>query len=306
MTDYDKASRMASQEDPVALTEIISRLAQQKFEFDQWRDTRTTPMLEERDQTADRVAVVFDVEHPQQPWLVPMEFQYAPNFEKLISLIAESGGFLRDVRHGENRDKLFKVLPVMVNLTGTLAEEEIDHRVKSGKGLHQAPLCWNLCEEDANEALDRLESAQTTWGILFWIPLMKNADKPELLARWQQLLLLAPEPKRLTVISIAFTFAGLAKRGQLWNRVLQEDRVMGESEFLSGWTAKAREQSALSTAKNMLKTLLRDRFANQEMQDILQCIDQQPSVELLTAWLLQAARVGSIAEFRTFLRQRPK
>jgi hypothetical protein len=98
----------------------------------------------------------------------------------------------------------------------------------------------------------------------------------------------------------------LAKRGQLWNRVLQEDRVMGESEFLSGWTAKAREQSALSTLKTTAKRLLKRKFPSEAAEDILQCIDEQPSIELLAAWVDELGVASSITEFRAFLRQRPK
>jgi hypothetical protein len=299
MGAYDKASRRATQEEPLAVCARLGELAKLRWRFADWTQTQTAPKVEGRDQTADRLAILEDLDAPGRLWLGVMEFQSQHEADKLDDLFAESAQFRRTLRHGEQRDRKYAVMPVLVYLVGKCPKEgaALDMRSPGGHGLLHAPVVWEVGEDSAVEALDAYEQGKTTWGILFWVPLMRGADDATLAERWRDLVLKLPAANQAMLPPIAFVFAGLAGRGQVWRRVLEEWN-MTESPIVNEWM----EQSRLLEAREMLLLFLRSRFPNAVPEDVIELIKSQPSHAILRDWGKQAGTL-SIDQFRDYVRR---
>ena len=299
MGAYDQASRRATQEEPLAVCARLGELAKMRWRFVSWAETQTAPAPEGRDQTADRLAMLEDLGVPGRLWLGVMEFQSRHEPDKLDDLFAEAAQFRRTLRHGGERDQKYWVLPILVYLVGKCPKEEatLDMRSPGGHGMLHAPVIWEVGEDSASDALDAYEQGRTTWGILFWVALMKGADDVATATRWRDLVLKLPPANQSVLPSIAFVFAGPAGRGQTWGRIL-EGWKMTESPIVNEWM----EQSRLLEAREMLLLVLQSRFPNAVPEDVIELIKTQPSHAMLRDWGKQVGTL-SLADFRAYVRR---
>jgi len=60
--------------------------------------------------------------------------------------------------------------------------------LRNGKGTRHDALEWNLRDDDANAALDGVSGGTLSWGLLFWVPLMANAEQDSVIRRWKTLV----------------------------------------------------------------------------------------------------------------------
>src|SRR4051794_16262320 len=97
---YDRAARRATKAEPLAVMRRLGELAGLEWRYRDWAPTQTTPQVEERDQIADRAAILDDLRQPARVWLAVLEFQARHDEDKLDDLLAEAGQFRRDARHG--------------------------------------------------------------------------------------------------------------------------------------------------------------------------------------------------------------
>jgi hypothetical protein len=297
---YDQASRRATQAEPLAVVARLGELARLHWRFQDWTQTQTTPRVEGRDQTADRVAVLEDLDVPGRLWLALLEFQSRHEPDKLDDLFAEAAQFRRTLRHGQERTGKFAVMPILVYLSGECPKEEsvLDLRSPSGHGLLHAPLIWEIGNDSASDALNAYEQGKTTWGILFWVSLMKEADEPALVGRWRTLVEKLPDEKsRAELKGVAFIFAGLVGRGQTWIQIL-EGWTMTESAIVNEWM----EATRVETTREALLRVARNRFPGAVSPETVTLINSQPSLAMLNDWLDQAP-VLTVEEFDAYLRR---
>lgn len=180
---FDQASRYAAHADPEVVVSRVLRDVLTSLRFRVWADTRTTPRPGQRDRTADRVAELVAPDAPEHPWLLVFEFQAQHDPDKLDVTLAEAGQLRLEARHGEERRGKYNILVALVYLQGASPEPELDMTLPGGWGTMHKPRHWNVADDSAADALAALAAGTVTWGILFWIPLMKGGDDPEVLAR---------------------------------------------------------------------------------------------------------------------------
>jgi hypothetical protein len=277
-------------------------LAGLAFRFRDYAETRTVPRTSERDQTADRVVVLEEVDRPGRLWLGLMEFQSEHDPGKLDDLFVEAGQFRRNLRHGADRAGKYDVLPILVYLRGTCPEAEavLDMTVPAKLGIRHAPAIWEVGKDKADEALEAFEQGKTTWGILFWIVLMKGAEDPPLVARWLALVEKVPVAGhiRADMKGIALVFAGPAGRGQVWRRIL-EGWTMTESPIVNEWM----EATKMETLREALIRVVQRRFPGAVSPETVALIRSQPSLAMLNDWIDQAAVARTVEEFDAYLRR---
>ena len=150
MNVYDKASRRATHEEPLAVAARLGEIAKLRWRFADWTQTQNTPKKDERDQIADLVAVMADLDVPGRLWLALMEFQSQHKTDKLDDLFAEAAQFRRNLRHGPERTGKYAVMPILVYLSGECPEKEakLDMRSPSGNGMLHQPTIWELCKSE--------------------------------------------------------------------------------------------------------------------------------------------------------------
>jgi hypothetical protein len=299
----DQAARYATHADPECVIARVMRSTGLELRFRRWVDTRLTPKPGQRDRTADRVAELVEAGNPEQPWLLVFEFQAQHDPDKLDITLVEAGQLRVEQRHGENRRGKYNVLVALVYLRGECPESVVNMTLPDGHGTRHAPVVWNLGTDSATDALDTLAAGATTWGILFWIPLMTGADDPSVLTRWQgQVERVENVRVRGDLVRIALVFAELAGRLIVWSDAIKEWNMI-ESQLVWEWTADARRESELATRREDLLLTLRARFRDPLPEEVVVLINRQDSHELLRDWFSAALRTSTLEEFITVLKR---
>jgi hypothetical protein len=206
--------------------------------------------------------------------------------------------------HGPERKGKYQVFPVLIYLKDECPKDEavLDMTVPSGYGIRHAPLLWEIGKDVAADALAAFAENKATWGILFWIPLMAGAENPLLVQQWQTLVADLPAPDQANLLGIALVFAELVGRGQVWRPILERWN-MTESPIVNEWIAEAANLRELDTWREAVLDVLKRRFPNQVPPELAETINGQPGLDLLKDWHGQAAVVGTIEDFRAYLRR---
>jgi hypothetical protein len=75
-----------------------------------------------------------------------------------------------------------------------------------------------------------------------------------------------------------------------------------ESPILNEWIEQASAERELRTLRKAVVDVLNRRFPGQVPADLVDTIKSQPSSDLLSEWLIEAAAL-SLDEFRAYLRR---
>jgi hypothetical protein len=271
--------------------------------FREWIDTRLTPRPGGQDRTADRVAVLDEGPAPDRPCLLVVEFQSQHDPDKLDVTLHEAASLRLEVRHGPERRDKYDVFVGLIYLRGRCPEPSLQMTLPSGAGTRHVPLLWEVEGDAARDALDAVAAGAATWGMLFWVPLMRGGGDADVIARWRELVEALPDERRRSGLGqIALVFAELAGRYLAWEKGL-EDFKMTESHVVNRWIERAQLETTLANFRTLLIRLLEGRFPGQTSQELIQTINEQPSVELLQEWFDQAASVTTMAEFLAVVRR---
>ncbi len=299
---YDQAARWAANTDARVVTARLQREQKPPLRFVELGESRTTPRPGGLDRTADRVFVLAGEDTPARPWLLVAEFQAQHDEDKLDDTLVEVAQLRARARHGADGKGKYRVLAGLVYLVGECLHSVLDMTLTSGAGTRHAALVWNIANDNASAALDELEAGTTSWGILFWVPLMAGAGDRELVRRWLGLVRLAPANEQGGLRTVALFFAELAGRRREWQEEL-EDWDVTESPLLNSWIQQAADRTRLEQGREWLLDCLRERFSAELTNDVIEAINQQPSAALLRSWHKSAVAARSYADFLAVLRQ---
>jgi hypothetical protein len=306
---FDQAARYACRTAPEVVARRLLRKVRERLELDQFHDTRTAPLPGQRDRTVDSVLSLRNLDKPNSPGLVILEFQTRHDKDKLHTTLVSVAHMRADVRHGAERKGLYEVFAGLVYLRGRASDVTLDMALtdESGQrlaGTWHTVLFWNVEEDEASQALaEAAADFERCWGLLFWVPLMRNAATPENIASWLALLLRLPG-KRLQgdLARIAITFAELAGTLPQWQEALKEVD-MEESQVILEWTADARRQGQVEALRATLLRLAQIRFKAELTDEDRQMISTQGSVGVLDEWLNAVVKADDYAGFRAVLRR---
>jgi len=300
---FDQAARFAAQSEPFAVVNRLVRDLGNSFTFTGWVEPRSSSLPGEDERVADLIAVLAEATEPPLTWFLIVEFQAQTDEKKLRVLLEES-----DNLHTRGRPKEYPpglpVLASLVYLVGRCPCAIIRMMTQNGKGLLFEAIEWNLCDDDANFALDGVASGLLTWGTLFWVPLMANASEEPVIRRWKDLVDTLPSLEtRESLIGIAMVFSELAKCYLEWERVLKGWETMTESKVVNTWIERTEERTQLRERREFLVRLLESRFPNAVAADVLSAIRDNNSAQILADWLNEAFVAPSIDDFVRFLRK---
>jgi hypothetical protein len=299
---YDQAARWAANTDPGPVVARLQRQQGTRLRFVELADSRTTARPGGLDRTADRVFVLADEDAPSNPWLLVLEFQAQHDEDKLDTTLVEVAQFRARARHGPNRKGKYKVLAGLVYLVGECPQSVLDMTLTSGAGTRHAALVWNVGNDSASAALDEVEAAQSTWGILFWVALMKGAGDLELVRRWLRLARLVPASEQGDLRTVALHFAALAGCRAVWDDEL-EGWTVTESRLLKREIERGIEGGLLQQGREWLIDCLQGRFPAEVTPDVIEAINQQPSLSILRSWNSAAVVAQSYDDFLKVLRK---
>ncbi len=295
---YDQAARWAANTDAQPVVSRLLRDQGTRLRFAELGESRTTPRPGGLDRTADRVFRLSDEGAPAQPWLLVAELQAQHDEGKLDDTLVEVAQLRARARHGEDGKGKYKVLAGLVYLVGECPQGLLDMTLTAGAGTRHAALVWNVASDSASAALDELEAGTVTLGILFWVPLMKGAGERDLVRRWLGLVRLVPASEQAGLRTAALCFTELAGCRPVWQEEL-EGWTVTESPLVNSWI----EGGQLRQGREWLLDCLRERFPAELTAEVVDTINQQPSVSLLRSWHRSAVTARSYAEFLEVLRQ---
>ncbi len=295
---FDQAARYAARNVPLAVIPRLLLPVGGLLRFREWLDTRSLPLPGGPDRTADLIAALDDPAHPEQPWLLVLEFQAQHDPDKLDVTLEEAGILRGHARHGDDRRGKFKVLTALVYLLGRCPETVLDLTLSGGFGTRHAPLVWNVAEDDAAAVLDSVASGAASWGLLFWVPLMIGGSEEGVIRRWREVVAACVSNRRDrgNLAGIAMVFAELAGRVPVWRHGL-EGFEMTESQVVNEWILQGEVRGTLARQRQNLLETLEVRFPGEVSVEIVQLINQQESLPLLSDWFRAALRASTFAQF---------
>ena len=300
---YDQCARYAARSDPEAVVQRLLRSTMSNLVFVDWFDTRSLPKPDSPERIADLIAILDNSQRPNARWLIVFEFQSKPNRDKIYVLAEQSGMLLGRARYGENKNIPWNVSGAYVHLTGRPEVARIDSTLPDGSGNRYVPLVWNLEDDDAVETLERVADGRMSWGMLFWIPLMRRGSDLNVIGHWKDLVAGLPAKRiRGDLNTVVTFFAELAGNALVWKKQLKGE-TMTESPILNELIRESNAETELRTVRAVLLDLLKVRFEIAIPEDVVSAIESQPSLAMLRSWIRKAGTLPSMEAFIQVLRQ---
>ncbi len=260
-TVFDQSSRRAARLDPPGFFAWLLTNFVLVLRFVRWLDTRSTPQPGQREQTADTVAELQELQRPAPPFLFPVEFQTTPDpmmFGRLLIQLGESWQHLRPDPEPGSR---YQLGAAVVNLTGTSESVPASHLYHLPGGDYL--LCGGhfreryVAEESAEQTLTRIESKQVSRALLVFVPLMQGGGDPGIISRWLAEASRETDARlRSEYASLALVLAELKDWFGAWEHALKEWNVR-ESKVVKEW----KQEAAVEALQQTLRDLLQDLFA---------------------------------------------
>ena len=195
-------------------------------------------------------------------------------------------------------------MSALIYLCDRCLEEVIDMRLPGDKGSFHAPLIWNVADDDAISTLESVADGRVSWGMLFWLPLMRGADDDNFVRRWREVVVAKIESRirRTELAIIAIVFAELANRRPIWERGLEGFEQM-ESQVVNDWLRKGGKFGRIEEAREALLDGLEVKFSGVAPPDIITLINTQESLPVLRDWRRELFRVTTYDEFLAVLKR---
>jgi len=302
MNVFDQSARYAAQADPVVVPHRLTHNTGVSVTWLEWLDTRTVALPGGAERIADLVALLSD--QSKRLWLQVLEFQAQVDLDKLDVTFEEVALLRARARHGPERKDKYCVMAGLVYLVETCPEEVLDMTLPNGQGTRHAPLVWNIGQDDAAATLEAVAEGRWSWGMLFWVPLMRGGNTDAVITRWKEVVTQQVEDKRRRgdLADIALVFAELTRCVPAWRRGL-EGFEMTESQVVNEWVNRGETKGNLQTKRRDVVRLVGLRFPGQSMPEVIQLINQQESMPILEDWFDSAATVLTFEEFVRVLKQ---
>ena len=323
MNDFDQAARYLAKRRPEGFFAWTLPGSAGRYRFAGWIDTNLPSFPGEPDRIPDTVGEFAPAGEGRDRWLVGVEFQSEPHSDMLERMGEYLYRLRREVRSGRGRSGKYAVLGVVINLTGAPQPAELDMTDPGlgGAGARLRLVVRTLREEEAGATLGEIAAGRADRCVLPWVPLLKGAEKAEIITEWRRLAEDDPDPHlRADYGAIALTFADLADRRPAWVTGLEgfnvkESQVLRQlmREVLEDATKESRQEGIregrqeglqmgeLSRLREDVRLILSVRLPAPTPEDVERAIASAADVSVLTRWLQAAAMATSWEDFRSQL-----
>lgn len=213
---YDQAARFAIKSlDPVGFLKWIVPGVLSSWRWIGWLDARRIAFPGEADRYSDTVAIFEHSQGIAAPVAAAVEIQLRPEGDMSARMAEYCLDIRRELPLQNDPTVPFNAVGIVLNLTGPQQSETWEMKPPSfdNVGLQIRVKQVSLREENAIATLQRIDGESLSQCVLPWVPLMKQADQPNVIEEWKRLALLeANERKRAEYGALALTFAEAADR----------------------------------------------------------------------------------------------
>ena len=145
----------------------------------------------------------------------------------------------------------------------------------------------NLAEVDVGEVVAGIAAGRIARCVLPWVPLMKKAEEPGIIALWLELARQEPDPRRRGDYGgLALVFAELADHHAIWKQALEGWNVT-ESKQVLEWIGEGEGKGVvkgrIQGAADTLIGLLEERFPPSLPPELITAIRASTNVTELQA-----------------------
>jgi hypothetical protein len=328
MAQYDQAARYLIRQAPLAFFRwMIPRFLEGR-EYQRFVDASPVAFPGEPDRVCDTVAEFLPMDSIGPRWLVDTEVQAEPHSDMLERLGEYAYRLRRDLRYGKGKKGKYKVLSVLLNLTGAAQRDELDMTVSElmGAGTRLRVVLRTLRNESATATLARIERQELERPILPWIPLMQGAGEAGIIEDWKRLAGQEPDNRwRSDYGALAGIFAELAGRKQIWKTSLEgwtvkqstvvqewideatkelvekakQDTLKAKQEAREQGLQEGRQEGRLEEKRQTLFDALQTRFGAPLPVRLTSAISRQTDLHELGRWFKLALITNSLKEFRS-------
>ncbi len=301
---YAQAAQYLVKRNPIGFLRWLAPRFLDHFVFRSWLDTSTIAFPGEPDRLCDTVAEFAEAGDPARRLILDVEFQSDPHPDMLERLGEYAYRLRRELRHGAGQQGKYRVVSVLLNLTGPvqphildMTEATLDHA-----GPRLQVVLRTLREEAAAGTLAGIANGELERCVLPWVPLMHGAEESAIIEEWKRLASAEPDSRwRSDYGGLALVFAELADRGPLWRTALEGWNVRQSQQVLE-WQEQARQEGRVEGERTMLLRVLERRFRTPVPPDLATAISQTTNPDKLTEWLDLAFTADSLEAFRAAVR----
>jgi hypothetical protein len=267
--------------------------------FERWDDTRRSSWEGGPDRTNDLLAQLRRTDQAGRLAYLLVEFQSEPEKHMLQRLGVYELLLSREIAPEDEAGSEVAVGSILVHLTGEEATPRLVLGVPgTGKGTRVEPLIVNLYKDDAAATLADMVAGRTGLCVLPWVPLMKGAGQPALIAEWKRVAMTEPDPhNRAQHREVALVFAELSKELVNWQKGL-EGWEMLESQVINGWINRGRISGILEARRADVLRILSLRLHGPVPEPIRLAVEGTNDPDTLARWLDAASQAQTWAEFR--------
>jgi hypothetical protein len=314
MSDLDGAARYALKMRPAEKVSWLVPGLDEDLAFRRWLDTEMIAFPGEPKRRCDTVAELVSRSGKQAPWALVCEVEARPRATIRERLLEYQLRVLRKKRHGPRQRDRYQVAGLVLLLTGKMKALEI-HAALPGTNLllHYKAQAVNLSTMSAAGVLERIAGGELGRTVLAWAPLMQGGGEPAVASRWVELARQEPDPQfRADYAGLALVFAECARCRPVWEKAL-EGWEMEQSAVIKGWKdqghkeglreglREGRQEGSVTTQRASLVKLLRTRFRNEPLDDVLQKVEQTSDLDLLGGWFDRALEALSFDAVRQMI-----
>ena len=308
MNVYDQAARDLAKRDPAGFFRWLVVRFLARFTFLGWLDTSRIAFPGEPDRVCDTVAEFARADDTEERRILDVEFQTKPHPDMLERLGEYTYRLRRELRYGPRGANKYRVVSVLLNLTGPAQPDVLDMTEEGlgGAGSHLRLLQRTLRDEDAGATLAEVAAGRRGRCVLPWVVLMHGAGESGIIQAWCRLAGQEPDSRlRADLGGLARVFAELTGHARAWRQALKRWNVI-ESPQVREWQAQARKEGRTEGRKEgevagrqaALLRLLQLRFKRNVPTRLATAIRRQNDPDELARWFDVAATVDSLEAFR--------
>jgi hypothetical protein len=304
---YDQAARYLAKQRSAGFLRWLCPQFATAFQFQGWLDTGLPTFPGEPDRICDTVAEFRAPSSDEPRRLLDAEFQTDPDTDMLERLGEYAYRLRRALRYGTGQNGKYRVLSVLISLTGSEQSAVLDmtEPLLYGAGIRQQIVVRTLREEDAAQTLAFIAAGEFERCVLLWIPLMRGGGESGILDEWKRLADQEPDGTlRADFGGLALVFAELAGHGPAWRKALEGWNVRQSQQVLE-WQEEARkegrqegrQEGLVEQARADLLRALERRFQIPVPEDLATRIAGTSDLELIRRWFDEAITTNSFDAF---------
>ncbi len=301
MNPFDQAARYAARQlDVLGFLHWLLGAVLDQWRWTGWLDSQLLSFPGERDRRPDTIATFESVTGNAPPVALILEFQ-GRVLGDILSRVAEYALHLhRGIPAQRDPRVNYDVVGVVLNLTG--AEQSASWAMAppdfGGLGLFFRGKIVTLREVDATATLADVAAGRTARCVLAWVPLMRGADTPAIIAEWRRLAEGEPDlRKRGDLGGLARVFSDLADRTDVWKTGLEGWNVE-TSKAVMEWEAQGLAKGRVETLRATILRLLKFRFKDLPAV-LVATVESQQDLTALDRWYEIAMAATTLAEVAT-------